>query len=135
MTIKSEGLGYSAGLPGAQSFFWDKTTAGKFCHQQAKEQIIETLNSFLNTMERASWVGLYYQSIRKDQAFQNIHTLISDAGCMNLLQLANSVVENEQDLCVLAPSKKHPYYEFATQLIDGLIWQCISYRKQLKAAV
>lgn len=135
MTITTEGLGYRAGIPGAQAFFWDKTTAGIFCKIQAHEQIISTLQQYLSTMERASWVGMYYQSIRKDQAFENLNRLITEARNMQLMQLANAVVSLEQDLRVLIPSARHPYNAYAVPLVDGLVWTCISYRKQLKAAV
>lgn len=135
MTITTEGLGYRAGIPGVEAFFWNKTTAGKFCQSQAHEQITSTLQQYVNTMERASWVGPYYQSIRKDQAFENINRLIAEAKNMQLMQLVNSVVSAEQDLRALIPSARHPYNSYAVQLIEELIWQCISYRKQLKAAV
>ena len=127
--VTADGYGYKTDN---NKFFWSNVSAGKFCEAQLYKNLLQSVCNYVDYVTKATALGLFYNTIRKDNAFQMLTRFVNAQHTQSLPELANQILDMEPHLRVMIPSRKHPYHAPALTQLNELIWLCIRIRKQFK---
>ena len=124
--INPDGYGFTAQLPETKQFFWTQVSANTYCQAQLAQRIRKMVEAYV---ESTGFHGVY-NTIRKQNSFQQLKDFAASNTSLNLPQLATEVLALETDFRTTIPSPTHPNRHLSTKQVNDIIWLCVRIRKQ-----